>query len=49
MIDFSKSNYVCDNQMTFEECLKEMEEYKWQTGQYMPLPEWEETENAKDN
>lgn len=49
MIDFSKSNYSCDNQMTFEECLKEMEEYKWQTGQYMPLPQWEEEEHGKND
>lgn len=41
-MDFSKSNYSCDNQMSFEECLKEVELYKWQTGQYMPLPETEE-------
>ena len=42
MIDFSKSNYFCDNQMTFDECLKEIERYKWETGQYMNLPETEE-------
>lgn len=42
MIDFSKSDYSCDNQMNFDECLKEMENYKWQTGQYMNLPETEE-------
>lgn len=46
MIDFSKSNYSCENQMNFEECLQEMENYKWQTGQYMPLPETEEKENG---
>lgn len=46
MIDFSKSNYSCDNQMTFEECLQEMERYKWETGQYMNLPEQEEKENG---
>lgn len=45
MIDFSKSNYFCDNQMTFDECLKEIERYKWETGQYMNLPETEEKEN----
>lgn len=39
MIDF---NYACDNQMTFGECLEEMQKYKWETGQYMPLPETEE-------
>ena len=39
MFDF---DYECDNQMTFEECLKEMERYKWETGQYMPLPKTEE-------
>ena len=45
MIDFSKDNYSCDNQMTFEECLKEMDNYKWETGQYINLPEKEELEN----
>ena len=45
MIDFSKSNYECDNQMTFEECLREMESYKWESGQYINLPEKEEAEN----
>ena len=49
MIDFSKTNYSCDNQMSFEDCLKEMENYKWQTGQYMPLPIEEELEDAYDN
>lgn len=44
MIDFSKSNYSCENQMTFEECLKEIERYKWESGQYMPLPEQEDNE-----
>lgn len=34
--------YFCDNQMTFEECLQEMELYKWRTGQYMNLPIEEE-------
>lgn len=49
MIDFSKTDYSCDNQMTFEDCLKEMENYKWQTGQYMPLPikEEEDYDNNK--
>lgn len=42
MIDFSKSDYSCDNQMNFDECLKEMENYKWETGQYINLPEMEE-------
>lgn len=42
MIDFSKSDYSCDNQMNFDECLKEMEKYKWETGQYINLPETEE-------
>ena len=45
MIDFSKSNYSCDGQMTLEECLKEIDKYKWETGQYMNLPETEESEN----
>lgn len=43
MIDLS--NYECENQMNFEECLKEIDRYKWETGQYMNLPEMEETEN----
>lgn len=42
MIDFSKFDYSCDNQMNFDECLKEMENYKWETGQYINLPETEE-------
>ena len=45
MIDFSKCNYECENQMNFEECLRQMEIYKWQSGQYMNLPETEEKEN----
>lgn len=45
MIDFSKSKYSCEGQMNFEECLKEIEKYKWETGQYMNLPETEEIEN----
>ncbi len=47
MIDFSKSNYSCEGQMNFDECLQEIENYKWETGQYMNLPvaEQEETEN----
>lgn len=49
MCDFSKLNYSCENQMTFEECLKEIEEYKWQTGQYMPLPIMEDLEDGKNN
>lgn len=49
MIDFSKTKYVCENQMTFEECLKEIEKYKWQKGQYMPLPEVEETEHGEND
>lgn len=48
MIDFSKFNYSCENQMTFEECIQEIEKYKWETGQYMNLPEMEETDN-EDN
>lgn len=42
MIDLSKSNYECENQMNFDECLKEMDRYKWETGQYINLPETEE-------
>lgn len=38
MIDFSKSDYSCEGQMSFDECMKEIERYKWETGQYMPLP-----------
>ena len=35
--------------MTFDECLKEMEQYKWDTGQYMNLPEVPEQEDMNDN
>ena len=46
MFDFSKfDDYACENQMTFEECLREVELYKWEKGQYMNLPEQEEKEN----
>ena len=45
MIDFSKTNYCCDNQMTLEDCAQEIEKYKWEKGQYMNLPE---TEDSKD-
>lgn len=47
MIDFSKSDYSCEGQMNFDECLQEIENYKWETGQYMNLPviEQEEKEN----
>ena len=44
MLDF---DYECENQMTFEECLKEMEKYKWETGQYLPFPITEEVENEE--
>lgn len=47
MIDFSQSDYSCDNQMTFEECLQEMDFYKWETGQYMNLPETEDLHNEQ--
>jgi hypothetical protein len=40
-----EKKYECEGQMNFEECLQEMERYKWATGQYMNLPETEETEN----
>ncbi len=43
---FDYSNYSCENQMSFDECLKEIEKYKWETGQYMNLPETEESENG---
>lgn len=43
---FDYSNYYCENQMTFDECLKEMEQYKWETGQYMNLPETEELKDG---
>ena len=43
MIDFSKK-YTCEGQMNFEECLREMESYKWESGQYMNLPETEDHE-----
>ena len=39
MGNFSKFNYQCDNQMSFEDYLKEEEKIKWDTGQYMNLPE----------
>ena len=39
MIEF---DYECDHQMTFDECLKEIDRYKWETGQYMNLPITEE-------
>ena len=45
MADLSKVDYSCDNQMTFEECLKEIELYKWEKGHYMPLPETEEEDD----
>ena len=48
MIDFSKNDYQCDNQMNFEECLKEIEEYKWMKGQYMNLPETETETEGKN-
>jgi hypothetical protein len=41
-------NYFCDGQMSFDECLREMEDYKWKTGQYMNLPETEENMNIVD-
>lgn len=47
MNDFSQSNYFCDDQMTFEECLQEMDFYKWETGQYMNLPETEDLQNEQ--
>ncbi len=46
MID---SNYFCDNQMSFNECLEEMDRYKWETGQYMNLPEMEDSEHDEYN
>ena len=45
MFDFEKLNYICDNQMTFEECMQEMDSYKWETGQYINLPETEDLHN----
>ena len=46
MLDLDKANYSCEGQMNFEECLKEIELYKWESGYYMNLPEeMEETEN----
>ena len=36
-------SYFCDNQMNLEECLQELERHKWETGQYMNLPEVEES------
>lgn len=37
-------NYSCDGQMSFDDCIKEIESYKWESGQYMNLPEMEESE-----
>ena len=45
MIDWEKINYSCDGQMTLEECAKEMQRYKWESGQYMNLPEVEVSED----
>lgn len=44
MIDLSKKEYTCTGQMSFDECLAEMERYKWDSGQYMNLPEIEDPE-----
>ena len=49
MIDFSNSDYQCENQMNLEECLKEIEKYKWESGQYMNLPETEDKEQWESN
>lgn len=38
-MDLSKSNYSCDGQMSFDDFFKELENEKWDTGQYMNLPE----------
>lgn len=46
MID---DTYSCEGQMNFEECLREMDAYKWQTGQYMNLPETGDFESDEDN
>ena len=46
MID---SNYFCENQMYIDECLEEMNRYKWETGQYMNLPEMEDSEYDEYN
>ena len=46
MID---ETYSCEGQMNFDECLKEMDAYKWETGQYMNLPETEECENGRQS
>lgn len=45
MHDISKSNYSCDDQTSFEDCLKEIDSYKWDTGQYMNLPQTEVIED----
>lgn len=37
--------YFREGQMNFEECLREMDAYKWDTGQYMNLPETEDFDN----
>lgn len=44
----NKLDYACENQMSFDECLKEMERYKWETGQYMNLPEPEDAFKITD-
>lgn len=40
-----QTDYFCDGQMSFDECLREMDAYKWETGQYMNLPETEDFKN----
>lgn len=45
MIDFSNTDYFCENQMSLDECMQEIEKYKWEKGQYMNLPESEEIED----
>lgn len=47
MINVFDVSYVCNGQMSFDECLAEMERYKWDSGQYMNLPENEEQEKDK--
>lgn len=47
MIDFSNNDYACTGQMSFDECLAEIERYKWDSGKYMNLPENEEQEKDK--
>lgn len=45
MIDYSNIKDILPGQMTVEECMQELESYKWKSGQYMNLPEMEEKDD----